>query len=164
MHYFAYGSNMLRAQMAERCPGAQLLGPARLEGWRFLTTKRGTANIVRDRQAIVHGALWRCTPRHLYRLDQFEGVSFRNYLRRFVTVRRADGHECSALIYWAPRHLPGTARIDYLTTALIPGAEALGLPENYVEELRHCLKSKFVIGMGRNRYRGRNWRARRKSR
>jgi hypothetical protein len=34
MYYFAYGSNLDPAQMARRCPGATLVGPAQLANHR----------------------------------------------------------------------------------------------------------------------------------
>ena len=36
MLHFAYGSNMDRAAMLLRCPGARAIGPARLDAWRFI--------------------------------------------------------------------------------------------------------------------------------
>ena len=43
--HFAYGSNMSRALMRRRCPGARGLGPARLEGWRYIITRDGYASL-----------------------------------------------------------------------------------------------------------------------
>lgn len=44
--YFAYGSNMDRQQMRGRCPGAVLLGTARLPGYRFIINRAGVASVV----------------------------------------------------------------------------------------------------------------------
>lgn len=44
--YFAYGSNMDEAaQMAERCPGAEVIGLATLPGYRFVINQRGVATL-----------------------------------------------------------------------------------------------------------------------
>ena len=32
-YYIAYGSNLSRQQMAQRCPGAKIVGSAVLKGW-----------------------------------------------------------------------------------------------------------------------------------
>ena len=35
-YYIAYGSNLSRQQMAQRCPGAKIVGGAVLKGWQLL--------------------------------------------------------------------------------------------------------------------------------
>ena len=47
IYYFAFGSNLSPRQTPRRCPGARVLGDARLEDWRFWITTRGGASIVR---------------------------------------------------------------------------------------------------------------------
>jgi gamma-glutamylcyclotransferase len=44
--YFAYGSNLWLNQMSTRCPSAQYLGVARLDGYTWMINERGYANIV----------------------------------------------------------------------------------------------------------------------
>ena len=39
--YFAYGSNMWRAQMRDRCPDHQLIGSGVLKGYRWIISARG---------------------------------------------------------------------------------------------------------------------------
>ena len=43
--YFAYGLNMSRDDMAARCSGARLVGPARLAGHRFMIMEPGLSLI-----------------------------------------------------------------------------------------------------------------------
>ena len=45
--YFAYGSNINLEQMAVRCPAAQVVGPAVLDGYELLFrgNRRGTASL-----------------------------------------------------------------------------------------------------------------------
>src|SRR5712692_1854169 len=83
--HFAYGSNMSRALMRGRCPAARALGAASLEGWRFVITRDGYASLVRDCGALVHGVLWRLTPRDLAALHAYEQSA---YLRRVLPVRQ----------------------------------------------------------------------------
>jgi gamma-glutamylcyclotransferase len=44
--YFAYGSNLWLNQMSTRCPSAQYLGVARLDGYTWMINERGYANVV----------------------------------------------------------------------------------------------------------------------
>ena len=57
MLHFAYGSNMSRALMGVRCPGATALGTATLDGWRFVIGVDAYASVVRqpggDRKSVV---------------------------------------------------------------------------------------------------------------
>lgn len=151
--YFAYGSNMHPDVMAERCRGARAVGTAQLLGWRFHITKRGSASIIPAYESTVFGVLWRCVPAHIHHLDRYEGVAWGNYHRRRLVVEGADGRCIPAFSYVNSRHHPGRARVSYMTTAILPGAEAFGLPQFYIDELRAWLPDR-PIGETRNRYRG----------
>lgn len=154
-YYFAYGSNMLPAQMARRCPGAQAIGAAELPGWRFHANTRGSASILPQSGAVVHGVLWRCTPDHFHMLDRYEGVHWGNYRRRIVYVHLSDGGvSIAAAVYAGTRTYDGRARVGYMLTAVLPGAQAFSLPEPYIEELRSWLPSP-PIGEKRVAYMGR---------
>ncbi|MFM1816145.1 MAG: hypothetical protein RLZ98_2840 [Pseudomonadota bacterium] len=153
-HYFAYGSNMSPHQMQSRCPGARPVCRARLEGWRFLITKRGTANIRPSAGAVVHGALWRIEPRHIAELDLWEGVKRRNFLRRSALVTVEGGRLLSAFVYVSHRDRPGVARTSYMMTAVIPGGLHFGLPPEALDELQSWLPPR-PIGDRRVRYVGR---------
>jgi len=107
--HFAYGSNMSRWLMRQRCPGARALGPARLDNWRFVITRDGYASLVRDPGVQVHGVLWLLSPRDLAALDAYEE---RAYLRRVVPVRHGATRR-PALVYLAPERGGGRARPGY---------------------------------------------------
>jgi gamma-glutamylcyclotransferase (GGCT)/AIG2-like uncharacterized protein YtfP len=125
--HFAYGSNMSRALMGRRCPGARGLGPARLDGWRFVITRDGYASLARDPGARVHGVLWRLTPRDLAALDAYEQ---RAYLRRIVPVRHRAARR-PALVYLAPERGGGRARPGY-QELVVASAREWQLPEDYI--------------------------------
>ena len=74
MLHFAYGSNMDRRLMRRRCPGARLIGGAVLRDYRFIITKDGYASVAAARGALVHGLLWRLTPRDLAALNAYENI------------------------------------------------------------------------------------------
>jgi len=69
--YFAYGSNMNRDQMSNRCPRAEFVGPAVLKNWKL--TARGVADIDIKEGKEVYGAIWKVTPDCFVALDRYEG-------------------------------------------------------------------------------------------
>ena len=79
MFYFAYGSNLDLLQMQLRCPDAQFVSTARLDGYRICFPRK---SFVRDCAVIsiepeageqVWGALYELDPADLKRLDEREG-------------------------------------------------------------------------------------------
>lgn len=93
--YFAYGSNLNHEGMARRCPDAEPVAAATLEGWQL--TFQGVADIRRRPRGRTHGALWRISDRDLSRLDTYEGYPSL-YGRGKVPVR-SDGHDLIAITY-----------------------------------------------------------------
>src|SRR6266481_7272980 len=114
--YFAYGLNMHRAEMAERCPNAVLQGIARLDRHEFLINARGVATVVPAR-SFVYGVLWTVSASDETRLDRFEGVEFGFYRKRGVTVRSEAG-QVQAFAYVAWNSVPGRPRAGYLESIL----------------------------------------------
>ena len=129
-------------------------GVAELAGWRFIITKRGTANIVKAAGGRVYGTLWHCLPSHLEMLDRYEAVRLRVYRRRTVVVQLADGRTRHAIVYVSSLHQRGRARREYLKTAVLPGAHAFRLPPDYIDEIARWLPP-GRIGAAKPRYRGR---------
>jgi gamma-glutamylcyclotransferase (GGCT)/AIG2-like uncharacterized protein YtfP len=128
--HFAYGSNMSRALMRRRCPAARGLGPARLDGWRFVITRDGYASLVRDSGAQVHGVLWRLTARDLAALNAYEQHA---YLRRIIPVWQGAARR-PALVYLAPERGGGKARPGY-QELVVASAREWQLPDAYVARL-----------------------------
>ena len=58
MKYIAYGSNMVKAQMAYRCPGAKLIGTGYLPNHRLAFYLHATVERSRARDARVPVAVW----------------------------------------------------------------------------------------------------------
>ena len=131
--YFAYGSNMSRTRMGRRCPHATAIGPARLEGWRFLVTRDGYASVVPAPGAEVHGVLWRVTARDLAALNAYESLDSGLYVRRTLPVRAGD-RIVAALVYVGRESKPGKPRPGY-QRGLVAAAREWGLPERYVQSL-----------------------------
>lgn len=131
--YFAYGANIVAADMARRCPAAREIGTAVVPGWRFILGRRGYATIVPDPAARVVGVLWSLTPACERTLDEFEEVAGALFRRDSIVFAGEP-----SLVYLATDPTPGRPRPGYLE-AIITAAEARGFPEDYVEELRGWL-------------------------
>ena len=107
MLHFAYGSNMSRAQMGVRCPGAKALGTATLRA--LAVRHRGAVAMARSRRApgaFVHGVLWRVGARDLAAINAYENLDSGLYVRRIVPVRHG-ARLLPALVYILRRHGEG---------------------------------------------------------
>lgn len=98
--YLAYGSNLHIEQMAQRCPTAQVLGPAKLKGYRL--TFRGAygcavANIEPDVTGMVPVLLWEIEALDEKALDRYEGYPVL-YRKETVTVM-FQGKRVKAMVY-----------------------------------------------------------------
>ena len=145
--YFAYGSNMSRQQMRERCPDHECLGKAVLKDHalcfpRHSTIRNcGVAGLVERTGAEVWGVVYRLHDEDLAALDRREGfdpaqpLEMNRYNRQTIRVLM-DGREVACFAYFARpepgEHVPNS---DYLGT-IIEGAEENGLPPDYVAALK----------------------------
>lgn len=132
--YFAYGLNMDRAGMRQRCPGAVALGPAVLERHRFFIGPAGWGSVRAAPGERVHGVLWRLTPRDLAVLHAYELLHKGVYEVRHVPVR-VGARRRAALIYRLKRQQDGRARPGYIE-ACVAAARSWKLPERYVRSLQ----------------------------
>ena len=71
--YFAYGSNINLEQMEHRCPDAQLVGPVTLQNYELQFRGSGFATVSPKKGSVVHGLLWKLTPKSEQALDRYEG-------------------------------------------------------------------------------------------
>jgi cation transport regulator ChaC len=132
MFYFAYGSNMNRAQMAERCPGAIMEGTGVLPDREFRINRRGVATICESSEQNVHGVVWRISEAHESTLDICESVAEGRYRREFFQVSLEGGRSTESLVYVDPIVEAGVPRDGYLEK-VITGAIEHELPEAYIE-------------------------------
>jgi cation transport regulator ChaC len=138
--YFAYGSNMDPLQMEQRCPGALVVGPARLDDHRltFVWDSPGWGGGVATVEATpgdhVWGVLWDLTEAHVKTLDRYEGVSKGVYTREHAEVE-CSGKREKALVYLATDNRYKAPSARYMS-ALIRGAKAFAVPDDYIERLR----------------------------
>ncbi len=134
--YYAYGSNMNTARLLERVPGAQPLGPARLEGWRLCCTKPGAdgsgkANLIEDPKSTTWGVLYALGPDDWERLDAFEP----GYARAEHPVLDESGTSWRAQLYLWTKTTPELPMLAGYRDQLLAGARGHGLPPDYVAML-----------------------------
>ena len=120
--------------MAGRCPGAQVLGPAVLDGHAFRINANHFATIVPAAGKRVHGVLWSISEEHRAALDEYEGVPFGMYRRHALPVTTADGETQTALAYIARDATPTRTRGEYLEV-ILAAARSHGFPPEYVDEI-----------------------------
>ena len=104
MYYFAYGSNLNKKQMRERCPESTPKFTATLPNYKLIFVgwsrqwRGGVASIKPFRGEKVPGAIYEISDRDLRRLDGYEGHPG-NYSRLKVTVFDEDGEPYEAITY-----------------------------------------------------------------
>jgi gamma-glutamylcyclotransferase (GGCT)/AIG2-like uncharacterized protein YtfP len=147
MYYFAYGSNLDLLQMQLRCPEAQFVSTAKLDGYRMCFPRK---SFVRDCAVIsiepsisetVWGALYELDGTDIARLDEREGYDKRrdralnHYNRITVRVEVADDHPVVAEVYVAvATPNPGPPSPHYIGYLVAAAAEC-GLPKSHLVKL-----------------------------
>ena len=144
IHYFAYGSNMLRARLEER--GVVLLDEgqaAQVSDYNLVFNKQSIdgsskANLMPAPGANAWGGLFLVNSNSLDGLDDAEGAPG-HYRRATVTVIR-QGEKCEAMTYLAHPNkiLKVPARpYDWYLALILAGARACpGIPEEWITHLR----------------------------
>ena len=116
--YIAYGSNLDKAQMAMRCPGAKPVATSWLHDYRltFQGNPYGAhANVIPEEGKNVPVAIWEITAKDEASLDIYEGVRGGYYTKEFFEVD-VNGEMREALIYiMTPRNY-GIPTEDYTGT------------------------------------------------
>lgn len=87
--YFAYGSNLNIEQMRRRCPGAEIVGTARLLDYQlaFRGSKTGSyLTVIPEDGGIVPIGVWRVSDADLDALDRYEGFP-QFYGRRIISLQ-----------------------------------------------------------------------------
>jgi gamma-glutamylcyclotransferase (GGCT)/AIG2-like uncharacterized protein YtfP len=147
MYYFAYGSNLDLLQMQLRCPDAQFVSTAKLDGYRVCFPRR---SVIRDCAVIsiepsmsecVWGALYELDGTDIQRLDEREGYDKRRdralnqFNRITVRVETADERAVVAEVYVAvATPNPGQPSPQYVGYLVASAAEC-GLPKSHLVKL-----------------------------
>lgn len=150
--YFAYGSNLHREQMKERCPDSQIFTKAILQDYKLVFPIKagerwdfgGAAGIEPEQGQQVEGFLYRMTAECFSKMDYFEGIHENHYHRELLSVRTEQG---AMDVYTYICNGDGayhTPSLKYMN-AICKGAEQAGLSQSYrdkLEKLRNSSVSK----------------------
>ncbi len=104
MYYFAYGSNLNRKKMEERCPDSKPMFVTTLPNYKLIFVgwsrqwRGGVATVKSLREEKVLGGIYEVSERDLRRLDKYEGYPG-SYHRLNVTVFDEDGQPVEAVTY-----------------------------------------------------------------
>jgi gamma-glutamylcyclotransferase len=104
VYYFAYGSNLSKKQMKERCPDSKPVAIVTLHHYKLVFAgwsrqwRGGVASIKPFRGEKVLGAIYEISEEDLRRLDKYEGAPD-IYARAKVTVTNDFGEPIEAITY-----------------------------------------------------------------
>ena len=140
MFYFAYGSNMLIARLAERVPSVRPAGRAWLTGHQLHfhlngSDESGKCNILftGNDSDIVHGALYELDADRLERLHAAEGPP---YAFVELEVGTPQGSVLAATYRGRPEYLDDRlVPFDWYRDFVTHGAREHGLPGDYIARL-----------------------------
>lgn len=134
--YIAYGSNLHRGQMRQRCPRAVALGTIMLQDARLVF--RGVADVEYAPGEQVPVGLWRITPSDEAALDRYEGVGSGSYLKE--TVELSDGQEALLYVMTSTGIAPPS---EYYVDILRTGYKQFEMDQTYLDRaVRHSWKKK----------------------
>jgi len=104
VYYFAYGSNLNKRQLRERCPDSKPMFIATLPNYKLVFVRwsrqwrGGVISIKTLRGERVRGAIYEVSEQCVQRLDKFEGHPT-DYARQKVTVFNEDSEPIEAITY-----------------------------------------------------------------
>ena len=98
MKYIAYGSNMVKEQMAFRCPDARLIGTGHITGAQLEFYLHATITPSRIKGASVPVAIWEISKSDEQHLDMYEGYP-NYYVKEKRAVQMDDGSKIKGMIY-----------------------------------------------------------------
>jgi gamma-glutamylcyclotransferase len=130
--YFAYGSNMWAEQMQCRCPDHCRVGKGTLEGYRWIISSRGYANVVKSASDEVFGVIYEISGVDEELLDRYEGVATGSYRKELLSVEVGDSSR-DCLVYIDPIEDEGVPKAEYVERINM-GIEDAELPPEYVRD------------------------------
>lgn len=116
--YIAYGSNLNVAQMAYRCPDAEIIGRGTLPNYRLVFQGNpigAHANVIPEEGQEVPIGIWEINATDEKSLDIYEGVKGGYYTKETIEID-IRGKKRKALIYIMTPHGFGIPSESYLGT------------------------------------------------
>ena len=132
MKYFAYGSNLDKKKMKQRCPDSKPLFSATLPNYKLIFVgwsrlwKGGVASIQRSQGSKVPGGVYEISDNDLRHLDRNEGFP-NDYNRIKVIVFDEDGTAIEAITYIKTGREEETKPSKEYATAIYQGYKEWGI-------------------------------------
>lgn len=125
-YYIAYGSNLNVKQMKMRCPGATILGTAKLKNYELLFKGRKTGSyltIEKKEGSTVPVVIWEVTESDEKSLDRYEGYPIFYYKKemklQYKGIRIGKRRTVNAFVYIMHEENPvGVPSIYYMKTCI----------------------------------------------
>lgn len=125
-YYVAYGSNLNVRQMKMRCPGATILGTAKLKDYELLFkgSKTGSYLTIEKKEgSTVPVAIWEVTESDEKSLDRYEGYPIFYYKKKmklqYKGIRTGKRRTVDAFVYIMNEENPiGVPSIYYMKTCI----------------------------------------------
>jgi len=133
--YFAYGSNLCKKQMADRCPESKYLISGVLANYSWLINTRGYASINPSKGDFVLGEIFSLSGQDIDFLDIYENVAEGMYCKETLSIQTKDG-ALDCLVYIASDQEKGEPQTEYITR-INAGIKSASLPDDYV---RKCIR------------------------
>jgi gamma-glutamylcyclotransferase len=132
--YFAYGSNLSFSQMHKRCPDNIRLNVGRLNGYRWIISSRGYANVVKSDPDYVLGRIYKINKHDEASLDEKEGYnSVPSCYDKEILPIIVDGISCNCFVYVDPVVQEGHPKNEYIDR-INAGLVDSRFPDEYVEK------------------------------
>jgi gamma-glutamylcyclotransferase (GGCT)/AIG2-like uncharacterized protein YtfP len=95
IYYFAYGSNLNKGQMKERCPDSKEIGSAMLPGYElnfrgYKDCEQGYLTIEKNKRAKVPIGIYEISENDEKKLDGFEGVDAHDYKKERIAIKNRN--------------------------------------------------------------------------
>jgi len=130
MLYFAFGSNLNQKQMKRRCKDSKYIGCYSLKNYKLVFRNYflggGVADIQKDKNSTVLGAIYKISKKDEKKLDVYEDYP-KTYIKKYFKILGKK-----VMFYYMPKktmHVPPSKR--YLNL-IIQGYKDCGYKNNYI--------------------------------
>ena len=131
-HYFGYGSNLSKDQMAVRCPDSSYFMSGNLSGYSWFINTRGYASIKPNPDDFVLGEIFSLSDKDIELLDIYESVAEGMYEKFMMSVKTQSG-AIDCLVYIATDNENGQPQAEYIER-INAGIRSANLPSDYVQK------------------------------
>lgn len=139
--YIAYGSNINLEQMAQRCPGSEVIAPGMLCGYELQFKYHATIEPKQDSEVPV--LLWKLSEQDEKRLDVYEG--FPKYYRKEILHFEFRGEEAECMVYIMNGNKPLQSPSPQYYSIIEQGYKSVGLDTKFLEQAL-AQAQKFDVG------------------